>query len=262
MGRRIATMCAGWTLLAMAGWAQAPGTTTRAAAATTPASPTVADLTHMTEVLRARLDDFAQLARYRSANAELPPSAPGRVVFYGDSITDAWAHHSFFPGKPYVDRGISGQTTPQMLIRFRQDVIALHPETVLILAGTNDIAGNTGPSTLDMIEDNLASMTEIARANGIRVVLCSVLPAAAYPWRPGIDPAAKIRELNAWMAVYARENKLVYLDYYTAMAGDLGGMKPGISSDGVHPNNQGYTIMAPLAEQAIQDARHEHVHKP
>ena len=141
--------------------------------------------------------DWAQLAKYRAANAALPAVTPGehRVVFMGNSITELWAPHfdSLFPGKPYVGRGISGQTTPQMLVRFRQDVIALKPSVVVLLGGTNDIAGNTGPSTLEMIEDNLASMTDVARANGVRVVLVSVLPAADYPWRRGLDPGAQDR---------------------------------------------------------------------
>jgi lysophospholipase L1-like esterase len=205
------------------------------------------------------LEDYAGLHRYAAANATLPPDAKGRVVFYGDSITDAWIKNggNFFPGKPYVNRGISGQTTPQMLIRFRQDVLDLHPEAVVILAGTNDIAGNTGPSTLAMIEDNLASMTDLARENHIRVVLASVLPAFDYPWRRGLEPAPKIKELNAWIADYCAKNKLVYLDYYTAMAGPDGGMKPGISLDGVHPNAAGYAIMEPLAEQALAKALHK-----
>lgn len=214
----------------------------------------------MNEVLRAKLNDFAALNHFRAANATLAPTEPGRVVFMGDSITEGWSRgrNEFFPGKPYVNRGISGQTTPQMLIRFRQDVVNLHPETVVILAGTNDIAGNTGPSTLEMIEDNLASMTEIARANGIRVVLASVLPAADYRWRPGLDPAPKIRTLNAWIADYCKAHKLVYLDYWTPLADPNGGMREGLSSDGVHPTPSGYTLMAPLAEKAIAEARHEH----
>jgi lysophospholipase L1-like esterase len=203
--------------------------------------------------------DFAALHRYAAANAALAPTEKGRVVFYGDSITDAWTRNggTFFPGKPYVNRGISGETTPQMLIRFRQDVIALHPEAVVILAGTNDIAGNTGPSTLEMIEDNLSSMTEIAKANHIRVVLSSVLPVADYPWRKGLDPAAKIKTLNEWMAKYCADEKVVYLDYYSSMADENGGMKPGISIDGVHPNAAGYAIMEPLAEAAIAKSLHK-----
>jgi lysophospholipase L1-like esterase len=204
--------------------------------------------------MKAELQDWAQLGRYRAADQALPAEAAGRVVFYGDSITDAWEYNggSFFPGKPYVNRGISGQTTPQMLVRFRQDVVALHPETVVILAGTNDIAGNTGPSTPEMIEDNFKGMVEIARANGIRVILASILPAAQYPWRPEIaDVPAKIAAVNAWLKDYCAQEKLTYLDYWTAMAGPDGGMKPGISKDGVHPNAAGYAIMQPLAEAAI-----------
>ena len=205
--------------------------------------------------MKAQLQDWPQLGRYRAADRALPATEPGRVVFYGDSITDAWVMNggTFFPGKPYVNRGISGQTTPQMLVRFRQDVVDLHPEAVVILAGTNDIAGNTGPSTPEMIEDNLRSMTEIAKANGIRVILASVTPVARYPWRPEIqDTAGKVEALNAWIKDYCAQEKLTYLDYWTAMAGPDGGMKPGISKDGVHPNAAGYAIMEPLAEAAIE----------
>src|SRR5262249_35517627 len=159
-----------------------------------------------------------------------------------------------FPGKPYVGRGISGQTTPQMLVRFRQDVIALKPKAVVILGGTNDIAGNTGPSTLEMIEDNLASMTDPARANGIRVVLVSVLPAADYPWRRGLDPGPKIVALNTWIRAYAGRRGVGYLDLHTPMADDHNGMKPDLSSDGVHPNLAGYRLMSPLTEKAIAEA--------
>jgi lysophospholipase L1-like esterase len=202
--------------------------------------------------------DWAQLGRYASDDAALPLPAPGqpRVVFLGDSITDGWGRSvgSFFPGKPYVNRGISGQTTPQMLVRFEQDVVRLQPAVVVILAGTNDVAGNTGPETPAMIEDNFRAMTDIARRNGIRVVLASITPAARYPWRPGVESVAEIRELNAWLKQYAAEQKLVYLDYYTAMADAGGAMKPGLSSDGVHPTEAGYAVMAPLAEAAIAKA--------
>ena len=202
--------------------------------------------------------DWANLARYREANAKLPAPTRGehRVVFMGNSITDSWAplFDSLFPGKPYVGRGISGQTTPQMLVRFRQDVVALHPAVVVILAGTNDIAGNTGPSTLEMIEDNLASMAEIARANGIRVVLASVLPVYDYPWRPGLTPAPKIIELNKWIKAYSASHDAVYLDFHTAMADARGGLPSELSRDGVHPNLAGYKVMAPLTEKAIQQA--------
>jgi lysophospholipase L1-like esterase len=202
--------------------------------------------------------DWADLARYREANAELGAPKPGeqRVVFMGNSITDAWAQYfpAMFPGRPYVGRGISGQTTPQMLVRFRQDVIALKPAVVVILAGTNDIAGNTGPSTLEMIEDNLASMTELAQANGIRVVLASVLPVYDYPWKPGLEPAQKIVTLNRWIRQYAAAHHAVYLDYHAAMADERQGMRKELSGDGVHPNQAGYRIMAPLAVAAIGEA--------
>lgn len=204
------------------------------------------------------LTDWADLDRYRDANARLPAPAAGeqRVVFYGNSITDAWAPYfpTMFPGRPYIGRGISGQTTPQMLVRLRQDVVALHPAAVVILAGTNDIAGNTGPSTLEMIEDNLASMTEIAQANGIRVVLSSVLPVYDYPWKHGVEPAPKIAALNRWIRDYAASHHAVYLDYYSALVDDRGGMRAGTSRDGVHPTEAGYRIMAPLAERAISEA--------
>lgn len=206
------------------------------------------------QAMQQRLLDWPGLARYREDNARLPPREPGRVVFYGDSITDGWGRipgTTFFPGLPYVNRGISGQTTAQMLVRFRQDVIALHPEVVVILAGTNDIAGNTGPATLEMIGDNLRSMTQLAQANGIRVVLASVLPASAYPWRPGHQPATKIRALNAWIAQYARESGAVYLDYHGALANAEGGLDEKWAVDGVHPTPAGYAVMAPLARQAI-----------
>ena len=202
--------------------------------------------------------DWAALGRYRTANAELGPPKAGeqRVVFFGNSITEAWAQYfgTMFPGKPYIGRGISAQTTPQMLVRFRQDVIALHPAVVVILAGTNDIAGNTGPSTLEMIEDNLQSMVELAKANGIRVVLSSVLPVFDYPWKPGLEPAPKIVALNAWMKSYADSHGVVYLDYHSAMKDQRNGLKPELSADGVHPNEAGYRIMAPLAEAAIAEA--------
>jgi lysophospholipase L1-like esterase len=160
----------------------------------------------------------------------------------------------FFPGKPYVNRGISGQTSPQMLVRFRQDVISLHPKVVVILAGTNDIAENTGKMTLRESAGNIASMSELARANGIRVVLCSVLPASDFWWHKGLAPASKIRELNALIKEYAAKNGFVYVDYYSAMVNAEGGLKSEFSPDGVHPNAAGYGVMAPLAEAGISDA--------
>lgn len=209
------------------------------------------------QVLQQRLLDWPQLSRYGRDNAALPPREPGRVVFFGDSITDGWGREKgteFFPGKPYVNRGISGQTTAQMLVRFRQDVIALRPEAVVILAGTNDIAGNTGAATLGMIEDNLRSMTQLAQANGIRVVLASVLPASSYWWRPGYRPAAKIRALNQRIEAYAREAGAVYLDYHAAMANAEGGLDAELAGDGVHPSPAGYAVMQPLAQRAIERA--------
>jgi lysophospholipase L1-like esterase len=210
--------------------------------------------------MKAQLQDWPALSRYRKADQELAPPAAGvpRVVFMGDSITDIWGRMKgtgqFFPGKPYVNRGISGQTTPQMLVRFQQDVVDLHPAVVLILAGTNDIAGNTGPTTNNMIENNYRSMAEIAQANHIRVIFASITPAAAYPWRPGIDPVERIHEVNEWLQQYCKQNGFVYLDYYDALALPDGAMKPGISFDGVHPNAKGFAIMAPLAEKAISKA--------
>jgi len=202
--------------------------------------------------------DWANLARYRDDNMKLglPHAGENRVVFMGNSITEAWAPYfaNMFPGKPYVGRGISGQTTPQMLVRFRQDVVALKPAVVVILGGTNDIAGNTGPSTLEMIEDNLASMTELAQANGIKVVLSSVLPVFDYPWKPGLEPAPKIVALNAWIKEYAAKRGAVYLDYHSAMADVRQGLRRELSEDGVHPNEVGYRVMAPLAERAIAEA--------
>jgi len=203
-------------------------------------------------------NDWAWLARYRDANAKLGAPATGetRVVFIGDSITEAWPRdpQQFFPGKPYIGRGISGQTTPQILVRFQQDVVALKPKVVVINAGTNDIAGNTGPSTLEMIEDNLKSMAQIAGANGIKVVLASVTPAYDYPWRQGLEPAEKIVALNEWMKSYCAQQSCIYCDYFTALADEKHAMKEGLSSDGVHPNNAGYAIMQRIAEKAIAQA--------
>ena len=218
------------------------------------------DSLNQTEIkrLQSLLGDFAQLGRYRAANAALPPADAARVVFYGDSITDAWGNganaKTFFPGKPYLDRGISGQTTPQMLIRFQQDVVALKPAAVVILAGTNDLAGNTGIETPTMIEDNFRSMGNIAEANGIKLILSSILPVDDYAWRRGLQPAEKVRALNAWMKEFCDAHHYIYLDYYTALATPAGAMKSGTSKDGVHPTAEGYAIMAPLAQAAIDGA--------
>lgn len=206
------------------------------------------------------MDDFGELGRYRAANARLKPPLAGesRVIFFGDSITDAWPLPSYFPGKPYVNRGIGGQTTPQLLVRFRQDVVDLGPKVVVILAGTNDIAGNTGPMTLAETEANFASMLELARAHGIRVVLSSVLPVhnytpqseTTYPLRP-LD---KIAELNRWLEATCLTGVCVYLDYATAMADAHGLLRRELAADGLHPNRAGYQIMAPLAAAAIAKA--------
>lgn len=205
--------------------------------------------------------DWPGLARYHEANLKLAPPAAGekRVVFMGDSITDAWGKHfdRYFLGKPYVGRGISGQTTPQMLIRLRPDVIALGAKVVVILAGTNDIAGNTGPETPEMIEDNFASMVDLAKANGIRVVLCSILPVFDYPWKRGLEPARKIADMNRWLKEYAAKSGAVYVDYFTAMADERLGCKVELCSDGVHPTEAGYAVMAPLVEKGIAEALEE-----
>ncbi len=204
------------------------------------------------------LTDFGWLARYKEADVKLgaPAAGENRVVFMGDSITEGWHFDepSGFPGKGYINRGISGQTSPQMLVRFRQDVIELEPKVVVILAGTNDIAGNTGPMTLEPTADNLRDMAERAAANHNRVVLCSVTPAYDYPWQPGLEPAPKIDALNAWMTNYAAEKGFVYVDYHSAMKDARDGLPANLSHDGVHPNAAGYAIMAPLAEAGIAKA--------
>lgn len=209
--------------------------------------------------MQKKLADWPQLARYREDDTKLGEPAEGeqRVVFLGDSITDGWGrgHGSFFPGKPYVNRGISGQTTPQMVLRMQQDVIALHPAAVVILAGINDIAGNTGPETIAEIEDNFRSMVALAGEAHIRVVLSSVLPASYFPWRKGVDPRAEVVELNRWLESYAAKEHLVFLNYYPALVNSEGGMREELAVDkAVHPNDAGYAIMQPLAEAAIRKA--------
>lgn len=206
------------------------------------------------------MNDFGELSRYRDANAALPAPAPdeNRVVFFGDSITDAWPIAEYFPGKPYVNRGIGGQTTPQMLVRFREDVINLKAKAVVILAGTNDIAGNTGPMTLEEIEANYASLAELARAHNIRVVFSSVLPVHNYTPESQEMYAQrspeKILALNRWLKHYCDEHELVYLNYFSAMVDDKGLLKKDLAADGLHPNAAGYKIMAPLAAAAITTA--------
>jgi lysophospholipase L1-like esterase len=208
-------------------------------------------------------DDFGELARYREADASLGPPAAGetRVVFLGDSITDYWKLSDYFPGKPYINRGIDGQTTPEMLVRFRQDVIDLHPKVVVVLAGTNDIAGVTGPTRNEDIEANYASMAELAQAHGIRMVFASVLPVHNYTQDAkesfALRPRKRILALNEWLKDYCATNRLVYLDYFSALVDDRGMLKRELADDGLHPTNAGYKIMAPLAEKAIQKARTE-----
>lgn len=202
--------------------------------------------------------DWPGLDHFKAENANVVAITPNekRVVFMGNSITEGWIgiHPEFFVGKFYFNRGISGQTTPQMLLRFRADVIKLKPRVVVILAGTNDIAGNTGPSTIEMIEDNLISMAQLAKANDIKVILCSVLPVYDYPWKPGLKPAEKIIELNKLIKAYADKSGSIYLDFFSAMVDERNGLKAEYSKDGVHPNEAGYNVMEPLTEIAISKA--------
>lgn len=205
-------------------------------------------------------DDFGQLARYREADAALAPPVAGqkRVVFLGDSITDYWKLADYFPGKPYLNRGIDGQSTPEMLVRFRQDVIGVRPKVLVVLAGTNDIAGVTGRTSNEDIESNYASMAELARAHGIHVVFASVLPVHNYTQDSkenfALRPQERILGLNSWLKEYCTKNGLVYLDYFGAVVDEHGMLKRGLSDDGLHPTDAGYKIMAPLAEKAIQKA--------
>lgn len=231
---------------------------TACTSATVTSAPTTAAMARQLSADSAFHNDFADFARYRAANAALPLPAPTeqRVVFMGNSITDGWAQHFavMFPGKPYIGRGIGGQTTPQMLLRFHADVVALKPAAVVILGGTNDIAGNTGPSTNEMIQDNLQAMTEIAQANGIRVILSSILPVYDYPWRRGLTPAPRIVAVNAWMKAYAARVGATYLDHHSAMSDERNGLRAEFGDDGVHPNEAGYRVMAALAARAIDEA--------
>jgi lysophospholipase L1-like esterase len=199
--------------------------------------------------------DWGQQCRYQSENAALPAASPRRVVMLGDSITEGWKSQSqgFFSDQR-LDRGISGQTTAQMLVRFRHDVLDLHPVLVHIMAGTNDIAGNTGPTTLSAIEGNIATMVELARAHHIDVVLASVPPAARFAWQPTLRPATAVAALNDWLRDYARREHLVYVDYYSALEDESGAFRSELSGDGVHPNAAGYAVMQPLAERAIEAA--------
>jgi lysophospholipase L1-like esterase len=237
---------------------------------TIPESPTAADITPMLAELKrvkVRLDDWPMLSRYREANAAVAPPAAGeaRVVFMGDSITDAWddpKYGGFFPGKPYINRGISGQTTPQMLLRMRADVLAHKPKAMVLLAGTNDISGNTGPVTLEQIQDNIQTMAELCKLHGIKVVLSSILPVSNYHAKPEDwrgpqtfrRPIEKLRAMNDWMKEYAAKNGHVYLDYWTATVDAQGMLKTELSEDDLHPNAAGYAIMNPLVEAAIAKA--------
>jgi acyl-CoA thioesterase I len=205
-------------------------------------------------------DDYGQLARYRDADSQLraPEAGDNRVVFFGDSITDSWKLDDSFPGKQYINRGIGGQTTPQMLVRYRQDVVDLQPKVVVILAGTNDIAGNTGPMRNEDIEANFASFAELARVHNIRVVYSSILPVHNYTDRAkdffAQRPQARILALNEWLKDYCAKNKIVYLDYFSALVDDKGMLKKDLADDGLHPNTAGFKVMAPLAEAAIEKA--------
>ena len=256
MRAKAAALILPWLLVTLTAQSPAP--------ATVPTCPELA--TALNALMRYdRVRDWAGLSRYREANRTLSGTAAGerRVVFMGDSITDSWPQPrfgDFFAGKPYVGRGISGQTTPQMLVRFRPDVINLKPKVVVILAGTNDIAGNTGPMTNEEIQDNLTSMAELSKANGIRVVLSSILPVSAYHTSPTGTPQTtsrpmdRIRALNDWMKTYAAAEGHVYLDYFSAMVDDKGLLREELSADDLHPNAKGYAVMGPLAEAAILQA--------
>jgi len=236
MSKVRAALVLGLAMTAAAGWAQTAA----------PAAPAAKPVDEWRNAYEKQLrEDFPWLKHFEAQNAALAAKTAGtpRVVLMGDSITQGW-----------VNRGISGQTTPQMVLRMHQDVIALKADVVVILAGTNDIAGNTGDTTVPAIEDNLAAMAEIANANGVKVVLCSVLPAYDYPWKPGREPAPKIIAINKWMKAYAEAKGYVYVDYWTAMADEKGGLPKKLSGDGVHPTGDGYAIMLPLAEAGVAKA--------
>lgn len=229
-------------LLPVVAWGQAP---------VAPA-PSSADMAKEIATMRARLADWPQLEHYRAANAALPPvaAAQQRVIVYGASVAEYWATRgaSFFSGKPYIDRGIGGQNSAQMLVRFRQDVINLHPAAVVFLEGTNDVSQNM---TAEMSENNWQSIMELAKANGISMILTSITPSSHFPWKPEMHPAETIRSLNAWLKDSAASHSLVYVDFYPVLANDEGGMKTDLTVDGVHPNTDGYAAMAPLVQAAI-----------
>lgn len=218
-------------------------------------------LANTAQGLANQLLDWNQLGRYHADNEKLKADGPpadgdARVVFMGDSITDGWKLAQYFPGKPYVNRGISGQTTPQMLVRMFEDVINLKPAAVIILAGTNDVARNTGPETLQMVEENFQAMTELAQAHNIKVILCALTPVSDYGPRKMTEtrPPADILKLNAWLKSYAAKVNAIYADYFTPLADEKGMLKEGISRDGLHPNDKGYELMAPVAAAAIARA--------
>lgn len=203
--------------------------------------------------------DWPNLNRYKDENSKVPVLSSkdhSRVVFMGNSITEGWINKrpDFFNSKKYINRGISGQTTPQMLLRFRQDVIALKPAVVVILAGINDIAQNTGPYSVEATSGNIFSMCELAKQNGIKVIVCSVLPALNFSWKPGLEPAQKVIQLNNVLKLYAEQNKLLYVDYFAAMVNEQMGLKEELGTDGVHPNEAGYAVMEPILEKSISKA--------
>jgi lysophospholipase L1-like esterase len=234
----------------------APAPTVTPAPSQATATPAPIPIEKQLAAAQAKLLDWAALGHYRAQNEALAPAAPGeqRVVFFGDSITEIWGHRGseFFPGKPYINRGISGQTSAQMVVRFHPDVVNLHPRAVVILAGTNDVAANTGPMSPDATLDDFRAMVEMARANHITVIIGSIPPADDFPWRRGLEPAPKIRALNEKLHAYCVSEGILWIDYYSALADDKGAMKPGLSIDGVHPTPAGFAVMAPLAEAAIE----------
>jgi lysophospholipase L1-like esterase len=237
-------------LLTCVSFVAVDGRTQVAAPATDTATP------KQIATMRAKLADWPQLGYYREANAALRPVAVGedRVVFYGASVAEYWGKRgsTFFPGKPYINRGIGGQTSAQMLVRFRQDVIDLHPAAVVILEGTNDIAGDTMPP--QMSENNWRSMAELAKANGIRVIFTSITPSSDFPWHRGLHPAGKIQALNTWLKEYCARHSLIYVDFYPSLVNAEGGMKEDLTVDGVHATPKGYTVMAPFVQAGIDQA--------